>query len=203
MDRSNGMIRTALPAEIVSYDQATQKANVQPGVAGRFEDPESKEWLPYKMPMVTNVPVMFPAGGGFSITWPLEAGDVVYLVCAERSIDEWKSAGGPNTIPADTRRFNLSDAVAIPGLRPFSDPITAVEADTMVVEIPATMEMKLGAAATKFVALSDDVEARLQAIENWAKAHIHTAPTGPTSPPTVTPPTTTAGDTASSKVKAE
>lgn len=109
-----GTIHTALPAAIISYDYTVQKASVQPLL--------NKVWAsgpPQPMPILENVPVIFPRSGGASLTFPVNAGDTVLLVFVERSIDLWLTVGG-QVDPDDPRKFDLSDAVAIPGLYPFS-----------------------------------------------------------------------------------
>lgn len=107
------IVHTALPGIIKAYDPTTNKATVQPAL--------NKNYLSGEMPMpvLQNVPVMFPGGSNFNITFPLNEGDYVLLLFAERSIDLWKSNGGQVT-PADPRKFDLSDAIAIPGLQPFT-----------------------------------------------------------------------------------
>ena len=109
-----GTIHTALPAAIIDYDYTVQKASVQPLL--------NKVWtnaLPEPMPVLENVPVIFPSSGGASLTFPVNTGDTVLLVFIERSIDLWLTQGG-QVSPDDPRKFDLSDAVAIPGLFPFS-----------------------------------------------------------------------------------
>lgn len=79
--------------------------------------------VPVQYPPHPVVPVLYPSGGGRSFTWPLQKGDYVLLVYNMRSIDEWRERGGQNITPLDFRRFSLSDAVAIPGLRPDVAPL--------------------------------------------------------------------------------
>ena len=67
-----------------------------------------------------NCPVLFPQGGGYSITFPLESGDPVKLSVAARSLDEWLTDGGTDVEPADPRRFDLEDAIVEPGIRSFA-----------------------------------------------------------------------------------
>src|SRR5699024_8745233 len=54
------------------------------------------------------------------LTMPLQSGDGVLLIFADRSLDEWKRSGGP-VAPADRRQHELTDAIAVPSLLPFSD----------------------------------------------------------------------------------
>jgi len=107
-------IHTCLPASIVSYDYTKQKATVQPLLKKPYVTGGES------LPEIPNVPVIFPKGGGFSMHFPLNAGDVVLLLFSERSIDQWLNRGG-EILPLDPRKFDLSDAIAIPGLMPFSE----------------------------------------------------------------------------------
>ena len=107
-------IHTALPAQFVSYDYTTQKATVQPTLNKVWADGTTTQ-----LPEMVNVPVIFPNSGGASITFPINQGDTCLLVMLERSMDDWISQGGLVN-PNDPRTFDLSDAVAIPGLLPFN-----------------------------------------------------------------------------------
>jgi hypothetical protein len=106
-------VHTAMPGIVVSYDASTNKAKIQPALNKRYiVDPKP-------LPALEDVPVMFMGGSSFNVTFPVKAGDYVLLIFMERSIDLWKSVGGQIT-PDDRRMFHLSDAIAIPGLQPFS-----------------------------------------------------------------------------------
>lgn len=107
------IVHTALPGIIKSYDPTTNKATVQPALNRNYLSGEMA------LPVLQNVPVMFPGGSNFNITFPINEGDYVLLLFSERSIDLWKSVGGQVT-PKDPRKFDLSDAIAIPGLQPFN-----------------------------------------------------------------------------------
>lgn len=62
------------------------------------------------------VPVIFPGGGGFSMTFPVAAGDECLLVFNDREIDNWfeNGAGLP---PSTPRLHDLADALCFVGLR--------------------------------------------------------------------------------------
>lgn len=108
-------VHTALPGQIVSYDYTTQKAVIQPCLKKRYLDGTTQE-----MPILNNVPVIFPRAGEASLTFPVVPGDTCLLLFIERSTDLWKSVGGV-VAPNDPRKFDLSDAVAIMGLMPFTE----------------------------------------------------------------------------------
>lgn len=106
-------VHTCLPGIVKSYDPSTNKATIQPALNKAF----FAGAMP--MPILENVPIMFPGGSSFNITFPVKPNDYVLLLFAERSIDLWLSVGGQVT-PNDPRKFDLSDAIAIPGLQPFN-----------------------------------------------------------------------------------
>lgn len=108
-------MHTCLPGRIESYDYTVQKASIQPLLNKVFSNGDIVQ-----MPILNNVPVMFPRAGGASLTFPVVKGDTVLLVFSERSLDNWKGTGGIVS-PEDPRKFDLSDAVAIVGLYPFNE----------------------------------------------------------------------------------
>lgn len=107
-------LHTCLPGRVEKYDPETQKADVKPLLKRKFKDNTEIE-----LPVIVNVPVVFPRSGGGSLTFPVVKGDGVLLLFSERSLDRWLSAGG-DVAPDDRRKFDLSDAIAIPGLNPFT-----------------------------------------------------------------------------------
>lgn len=130
MDARIADLRVCLPAKVTRYDAAKQQVDAQPLLADSI-DGEDGAAVAVTLPVVTNVPVVFPGGGGFMLTFPIAAGDVVTLVFSDRSLDEWLSKGGDVT-PADPRQHHLSDAVAFPSLAPFSAPRAHASASKVV-----------------------------------------------------------------------
>lgn len=120
-------LRTAHPAQVLKWDAAAQRVDVQPLLLDVYEE-EGGARATQKLPVITNVPVVFPGAGGFRLTFPVKVGDTVLLVFAERSLDTWLAKGGLAD-PVDVRTHHLSDAIAIPGLRSFADPLGPVRAD--------------------------------------------------------------------------
>jgi hypothetical protein len=170
---ARGSINTALPATVLDYDPATQAITAKPTISGRYQDPDTDALIPVPLPAIANVPVAFPSAAGFAITWPLSPGDTVLLVFADRSMDEWKATGAQETIPADVRRFDLTDAIAITGLRPSTRPIPAsgFAPSAMVLE---GLDIRLGSsAATDFVALASKVMGELVKLKSALEAHVH------------------------------
>jgi len=104
-------LHVCLPARVESYDSASQKASVQPLI--KTQDGEDRS-------IITGVPVVFPRAGGAHMHMPVTRGTGVMLVFADRSLDRWLTQGG-NVDPRDGRAHAYSDAIAIPGLIPFSE----------------------------------------------------------------------------------
>ena len=201
-DFTRGMINVALPATVLAYDPARQTVTVKPSVSARVQEPNTGALVPVPIPAISNVPVAFPSAAGFSITWPLTIGDPVTLVFCDRSTDEWKSTGLPENVPLDVRRHDFTDAVAIPGGRPFPQALTA-DSYTPTGLVIKGLDIRLGSsAAVDFVALASLVLAELTAIKATFDAHVHTdSSPALTTPPTV--PMAAPGSVAATKVKAE
>ncbi len=119
-------IHTALPGAIVDYDYTKQKASIQPLLNKLTPEGESLAF-----PILQNVPVVFPRAGGASLTFPVNQGDTCLLLFIERSTDLWRTSGGQVT-PDDNRKFNLSDAVAVMGLFPFTESSQATNNDDLL-----------------------------------------------------------------------
>ena len=113
-------LHTMLPGQIEKYDERTQKADVKPLIKRTVILSDSTELPPESLPVIANVPIIFPQGSGFFFSVPLTKGDYVMLLFCERSIDQYISGSGIDTDPVDVRKHDLSDAVAIPGFVPYS-----------------------------------------------------------------------------------
>ena len=116
--QATGEMFIAGPGMVVSYNPATQTADVQPMISRPVVFDDGTEDLDL-LPIIPSVPVAFPRGGGFFVTFPIKKGDLVLLVYCDRSIDKYKSSGGTvPTDPVDLRMNDISDAVAYPGFYP-------------------------------------------------------------------------------------
>lgn len=104
---------TALPGILVSFDADKVTAVVKSAVGGVALGSDG-EASPTDLPLLQDVPVVFPRGGGATLTFPLQPGDEVLVVFSCRPIDSWWQSGGVQR-PANARFHDLSDAFAIPG----------------------------------------------------------------------------------------
>jgi hypothetical protein len=172
-------LHTAMPARVESYDPATQRADVQPLVKDALPDEEAPGGVrAVSFPVIPGVPVLFPGGGGFRVTWPLQRGDGVLLVFSEVSLDVWKH-GPPGEVvdPEAYWRHHLADAVALPGLRPFTQPWTGASTTELTVGLDGGLQLRigpssidLGGGATDYVAMASKVDAALGALKTTISA---------------------------------
>jgi hypothetical protein len=208
------LVNTSMPATVLKYDRATQRATVQPAVNVRLPDGTTAQ-----PPAITGAPVAFPGSGPHSITWDLEPGDTVLLVVSQQSLADWMARGGYGVAASDPRRFAAEDAVVLPGLRPSKGQLAApaVRAATLViangdqrVELRADgvvtvfgSEVRLGDDTAEALALAaatqsalDDLWTAMVALYTWGAGVTPPLPAGP-----VFPATATAPDVATAKTK--
>ena len=110
----NSSLRVSMPAIIETYDFKQQKASIKINIKELFSDGSSIEY-----PVINNVPIIFPASGGGSLTMPVKRGDGCLVVFADRDIKNWL-LGVNNARPSSRRQHHMSDAIAIIGLSSFN-----------------------------------------------------------------------------------
>lgn len=107
-------INTCKPGKIVSYDADSNRAVCKPDMPISLLNSES-----VAAPQIVEVPVLFYAaqiaGVKAGISFPLMPGDGVLLFFSDRSLENWLS-GSNDQPPDDPRKFDLSDAFAMPAL---------------------------------------------------------------------------------------
>lgn len=121
-ERVAAEIRVSLPVRVQTYYQDSQTADVVPLIADVYIDEDGEQQVE-NLPVIPSVPVQFPEGGGFVLTFPIAAGDTGVILCTDRSLDGWLTNGGTQPqAPLDDRRHALKDAVFLPGVRPNVSP---------------------------------------------------------------------------------
>lgn len=121
LDGHQAGIWTNLPGIIESFDPARLTATVQPTIQGVLSLPDGTTRY-VNLPVIPDVPVRFPGGGGFVLTWPLQPGDECQIHIQARNMDSWWQQGEVQR-PLDARMHDLSDAICVPG--PMSQPKAA------------------------------------------------------------------------------
>jgi hypothetical protein len=128
-EKAGADVRVSLPAKVVRWDPALQQVDAAPCIKDAYTD-EDDQRVVEALPVVTNVPVIFPGGGGFRVTFPLAVGDHVLLVFSDKSLDKWLTVGGV-VDPEDNRTHAMTDAIALPGLHDFAHPLTTAPGSTI------------------------------------------------------------------------
>ncbi|GAB7197671.1 hypothetical protein OS31_40010 [Dickeya oryzae] len=106
-------IRVSLPGIVQSFDPDSVTCVIQPAIRG-YETDTGGNQISVPLPLLVDVPVIFPRGGGCTLTFPIQPGDECLIVFADRCIDFWWQSGGMQE-PVDGRMHDLSDAFCIPG----------------------------------------------------------------------------------------
>jgi hypothetical protein len=118
-------INTCMPGIIRSYDEATQSVTVQPAIKRIFIGKGAID-----LPVLVDVPVKFPRGGGFVLTFPISKGDECLLSFSQRAIDFWWKNGGVQ-LPSEYRMHDLSDAFADVGYSSVPNAVKNVRMDAV------------------------------------------------------------------------
>lgn len=135
-------VNTCLPGVVVRYDAPSRRASVQPAVALLTTDGQLID-----RPVVADVPVLFPSGGGFALSFPLAPGDPVLLVYSQRGIGGWKR-GYRKAAPDPESFFSERDAIAIPGFGlPGMEASHRIEVDASGISIKSAGRVSIEAPA--------------------------------------------------------
>lgn len=196
-------VHTALPAKVLSYDASTQTADLRPQIS-RYIAPDDDEEAEgartaEALPDLYKVPVAFPRGGGFHMTFPLAAGDFVLVICSEEPTIAWR-AKGREVEPGLDDRHGLNGCFAIPAGYPDTDPIgTAPSAsDLELASDNGNTILRLDSSGTITITgnltVTGDVDSDGEVTAAAGSAatavtltgHSHSSGTGPTGPP-ITP----------------
>jgi hypothetical protein len=190
-------VHTAMPGRVVSFNNILNTCSVQPVLQRKYVDDDEAD----NLPIIEDVPIVFPGSGDFWVTFDVKEDSYVLLVFSERSIADWMTKGGI-VDPRRTRKHHLSDAIAIPGILPNPEVLTSpVEADAISMRNKAdTVNVKVKTAevqinngtgtAVEFARLKtafDLLKADFNIFVGTYNSHTHTDPVaGVTGPPVPT-----------------
>lgn len=195
---------TSIPGIITSVNLTDQTVSVQPSIQGVISDSAGNA-INVNLPILTDVPIVWPRGGGFALTFPIKAGDEVLVVFSSRCIDSWWQSGGIG-VPMEARMHDLSDGFAIlaptsqpkrlSGVNPTNAQLRTESGNTYLeitptgkVKIVATTEIEMIAPAIKMtgtVTVTGDVTASGVTVGGVALgSHRHIDPQGGTTGPPI------------------
>ena len=117
-----------LPARVISYDRASNRAKVQPLIVVITTSNEQVQRAE-----IASVPVLQLGGGGFVLSFPIKAGDIGWIKANDRDISLFKQF--LDTAPPNTqRKHSFSDAVFIPDTMLRGVTIEGEDADNVVLQ---------------------------------------------------------------------
>lgn len=162
---------TSLPAIISKVNPERMTLEAQPTIMAQVRNPDNTtSWVP--MPVAVDVPIVFPSGGGFTLTFPVAVGDECLLVFASRCIDAWWQSGGVQ-VQADFRMHDLSDAFALVGPRSQANLLGSVNTtDAELRNDAGTLKVALKADGS--MALTSSVQIDITAPTVNITADVHT-----------------------------
>lgn len=116
------IVRTALAqmnchalGSVEAFDPAKQSARARIGYKRQSADGKISDY-----PLLVDCPVVFlgNAAGAARLTFPLVKGDDCLVLFNDRNMDHWIVAG-QSAVPDTGRLHSFSDAIILPGVRPF------------------------------------------------------------------------------------
>ncbi len=165
-------VHTVLPARVLAYDPAKQTVDVEFCV--RVAHVAADDEPVYEtLPNLSAVPVAFMRGAGFQFSFPLAAGDAVWVHTTEAAIGQWRATGAVPSDAEQTRRHPLGSAFAVPGafaigaaLAGASGALLVIGRDTgdARIEVSAT-NVAIGAGATDAAAKAGPISSYTSALE--------------------------------------
>lgn len=200
-------LHTAMPGKVVKVykdGDNIKYVDVQPVLKFAFFN-EDDQRISDSFPVIPGVPVNFPGGGGAYITFPIAEGDTGIIVFSEASLDKWLSKGG-EVDPEFDHRFELTDAMFLPGLRPFANRLKNVPSDRLTIGMNEGLRIHIDGSTIR---IGSDVGGELDAstlatptkkwmddLYTWGTGltlPVSGASAGPPAMPPPTPPTIASG----------
>ena len=121
-------VEDMIPAKVVSYDDATNRATIKPLVMLGTTDGQK-----ISRAQLSNIPVFRFGGGGFFIRFPVKAGDFGWLKATDRDMSLIMQRGGLEDWPNTLRQHSFSDGMFFPDtLKSWA--IDGANADALVIQ---------------------------------------------------------------------
>ena len=138
-----------LPARVISYDRASNRATVQPLI--QLIDTDG---LRHNRAQNTNLPVLLLGGGGFFVSFHLPPDSLGWIKASDRDTSLFLQQATRETAPPNTTRMHsFEDALFIPDVILTDYTIEAEDSQALVIQNAAgTVKLSLNDARIKLTA---------------------------------------------------
>ncbi|MDC3563521.1 Gp138 family membrane-puncturing spike protein [Escherichia coli] len=133
-ERARSGLRVSLPGTIKSFDPESVTCEVELSTFGLSATAKRGSTSVDRIksedgyyPVIQDIPVVFPRGGGCTLTFPVKAGDECLVIFSDRCIDFWWQNGETQNT-SRTRSHSFSDAFVIPGPQSQAKKISSISA---------------------------------------------------------------------------
>lgn len=106
--------------KIESFSTADQTATIS--ISYLKQKQNTGDFVSY--PVILKCPCVVMNGGGAYVSFPITTGDECLVLFCDREIDTWLETGGVNQ-PRSSRTHDLTDAVALVGIKSLPNSITS------------------------------------------------------------------------------
>lgn len=127
---------------IESFNPATQTASVRIAISSVKEVLPDGTRIIQEFPILMECPCVTMFGGGSFVNLPIQKGDSCLVFFNDRQIDGWMSTGQVQP-PATARSHDISDAIALVGIRNYQESIARFLADGIRISFAANSEIDL------------------------------------------------------------
>lgn len=158
-------VRVCLPGKILKYNAETHLASVQPLLRRKFYKREQSELLP----VISRVPVIHPRTSAAIIRMPVKENDLVTLVFADRSLENWIAGDGSDKDPLDTRMHHLNDAYALLGGYPEKKSLPANNPDALEIQVESGTKITVGNGQDELLKIAHDAFTSLKGVADELK----------------------------------
>jgi phage baseplate assembly protein gpV len=130
LDGKQATIWTSQPGIVQQVDLVKLTVTLQPAIQAVVVQGSGRGNV--TLPQIPDVPIVYPRGGGYSLTFPVGSGDECLAIHASRCIDNWWENGGIQP-QYEQRMHDLSDCFALTG--PYSQKQKIANVSTNTVQL--------------------------------------------------------------------
>lgn len=124
-----GQLDDCLPAIVIAYDRATNRATVRPQIMVGTTSGQKVQRA-----QVASVPVVAIGGGGFVLSFPIKPGDFGWIKATDRDLSLYLQSDGAEDTPHTTRMHSFQDGFFIPDTMMRGVTVDGADAERVVLQ---------------------------------------------------------------------